>query len=334
MEIGLALPQYDFFSPEREPGRLPWAAVAATARRADDLGFHSLWLSDHLFLDRSRYGGVTGRCPGFDPLPALGALARCTHRARLGTLTLCSPLRPATVTAKQLATIDVLSGGRLVVGVGAGWSEDEFREVGVVFRRPAERLRHLEESIAVLRGMFGGGPFTFAGRYEQAVGAMCLPRPIHRSGQQAGPPIWVGGKGDRLLDLAARLADGWNTAWVVTPDAYRERLEVLDAACERAGRDPAEVARTVGLYSLVGEDEADLARRFERMRATSPEIVGSTSLDEWRPGRLVGTVAEVRSQLEGWAALGVSTVVVSPRPLPFSVPDDDDLEMLALACRL
>ncbi len=330
MEIGLSLPQYDYFAPEPEPGRLPWAPVEATARRAEAFGFHSLWLSDHLFLDRRRYGGRPGRCPGFDPLPALAALARVTHRVRLGTLTLCSPLRPATVTAKQLATLDVLSGGRLTVGVGAGWSEDEFQTVGVPFRGPGERLRHLEESIHVLRGMFGGGPFTFDGRYEKAVGAMCLPRPV----QQPGPPIWVGGKGDRLLDLVARVADGWNTAWLCTPDAYRQRLEVLDAACERAGRDPAAVVRTVGLSSLVGEDDADLVRRFERMRVTSPEVVGRATLDEWRRGRLVGTVDDIGAQLQEWAGLGVSTVIVSPRPFPFAVPDDDDLKVLALACRL
>ena len=330
VDIGLALPQYDFFAPEPEPGRLPWEQVVATAGRADELGFHSLWLSDHLFLDRRRYGGRPGRCPGFDPLPALGALARVTHRARLGTLTLCSPLRPASVTAKQLATLDVLAGGRFTVGVGAGWSEEEFGEVGVPFRRPGERLAHLEESIHVLRGMFGGGPFTFDGRYERTEAAMCLPRPV----QQPGPPIWVGGKGDRLLDVVARLADGWNTAWLVTPDAYQERIDVLDAACERAGRDPASIVRSVGQFSLVGEDDADLARRFERMRATSPEVVGEATLQEWRQGRLVGTVDEVRAQLDEWAGLGVSTIVVSPRPFPFSVPGPDDLEVLALACRL
>jgi probable F420-dependent oxidoreductase len=312
MEIGLALPQYDFFAPEAEPGPLPWEPVAATARRAEELGFHSLWLSDHLFLDRRRYGGRPGRCPGFDPLPALGALARLTRRVRLGTLTLCSPLRSAAVTAKQLATLDVLSGGRLTVGVGAGWSEDEFDLVGVPFRRPRERLRHLEESILVLREMFGGGPVTFDGRYELAVGAMCLPRPV----QRPGPPIWVGGRGDRLLDLAARVGDGWNTAWT------------------RAGRDPAAVALSVGLFSLVGEDEADLQRRFERMRTTSPEVIGPAPLDQWREGRLVGTIDEIVPQLEAWAALGVSTVIVSPAPYPFAVPGDDDLEILASACRL
>ncbi|MEA2901353.1 MAG: hypothetical protein QOH36_1240 [Actinomycetota bacterium] len=330
MEIGLALPQYDFFPPEPGPGPLPWAPVAATARRAEALGFHSLWLSDHLFLDPSRYDGPPGRCPGIDPLPALGALARITHRIRLGTLTLCVPLRPATIAAKQLATIDVLSHGRLTVGLGAGWNAEEFRLAGVPFRRPRQRLRHLEEAILVTRGMFGGGPFTFDGRYEHAVEAMCLPRPV----QQPSPPIWVGGRGDRLLDLVARVADGWNTAWIWTPDAYRERLDVLHAACDRAGRDPSTVTLSLGQYSLVGDDAADLARRFEALQATTPGGLKGASLDEWRRGRLVGTVDEVRDQLDGWAALGVSTLVVSPRPMPFSVPRPDDLEILAHACRL
>jgi probable F420-dependent oxidoreductase len=330
VEIGLALPQYDFLATEPDPGRLPWAVVEATARRAEALGFHSLWLSDHLFLDRGRYGGPPGRCPGFDPLPALGALAQATERVRLGTLTLCAPLRPAAVTAKQLATLDVLSGGRLIVGVGAGWYEDEFRVAGIPFRGPGARLRHLEESIHVLRGMFGGGPFSFEGRYERAVAAMCLPRPM----QRPHPPIWVGGKGDRLLDVVARSADGWNTVWRWTHDTYRARLQVLRNACEGAGRDPASIALSVGLFALVGEDEADLARRFERMRATTPGFPDGATLAKWRRGRLVGTVDGVRAQIEGWAALGVSTVVASPGPFPFAVPTDDGLEILASACRL
>ncbi len=331
MEIGLALPQYDFYSPDTEPGPLPWAPVAATARRAEELGFHSLWLSDHLLLDRARYGAPPARCPGFDPLPALGALARVTTRVRLGTLTLCAPLRPATVTAKQLATVDVLSGGRLTVGVGAGWSEDEFRTAGVPFRPPGERLRHLEEAIHVTRGMFGGGPFSFAGRYENARNAMCLPRPV----QQPSPPIWVGGRGDRLLDLVARLADGWNTVWRWTPETYRQRVRVLHAACDRAGRDPAAISLSVGLFALVGEDEADLARRFNLLRRVTPGGLGGVTLDQWRRGLLVGTVDDLPAQLDAWAAVGVSTVVAAPGAFPYAVPPlSGDLELLAAACRL
>jgi alkanesulfonate monooxygenase SsuD/methylene tetrahydromethanopterin reductase-like flavin-dependent oxidoreductase (luciferase family) len=144
----------------------------------------------------------------------------------------------------------------------------------------------------------------------------------------------VGGRGDRLLGVVARVADGWNAVWVWTPQAYRERLDVLHRACAGAGRDPDTITLSLGLYTLVGEDEADLARRFERLQTTTPGGLGGAALDEWRRGRLVGTVDDVGAQLEGWAGLGVSSLIVSPRPMPFAVPFDDDLEILAAACRL
>ena len=340
MRIGLALPQYDFSVPGEAP--LRWATVAGWARRAEDLGFDSVWMSDHLFLDIERYGGGRAARSGcLDPLVALGALARHTSRVGLGTLTLCAPLRPATVLAKALASLDVISGGRLLVGMGAGWYEPELATVGAGGERPGERLARLAEAVEVLRGMWGGGPYSFDGRHQRAAGAWCLPRPVQRPGFPLsgplgpGPPVWLGGRGDRLLGLAARCADGWNTAWRWTPDAYRERVAVLHAACQEVGRDPASVALSVGLYALVGEDATDLSRRFERLRRSSPPgVVATASLDDWRQGRLVGTVEEVREQLYWWAELGVSTVVVSPGAIPFSVSAPDDVEMVAAACSL
>lgn len=329
MRIGLALPQFDFSVPGERP--LRWSTVVAHARRAEGLGFDSLWLADHLFVDISAWGGPPGRSPAYDPIVALGALARVTRRPRLGTLVLCVPLRPATVLAKALATVDVVAGGRLVVGLGAGWYEEEFVAAGVPFEGPGARLSHLGEACQVLRGMFGGGPFTFSGAHVQARGARCLPRPV----QRPAPPIWVGGRGDRLLDVVARHADGWNTVWAWTPRAYRERLAALDAACERAGRDPSSVTRSLGLYALVGEDRGDLARRFQRLADLAPSgVVGAASVDEWRNGRLVGTVEEVAEQVAEWESLGVDTLVLGAGPLPFAVTAVDDVELLAAACRL
>lgn len=327
MRIGLALPQYDFSVPGEAP--LRWPTVVSWARRAEELGFDSVWLSDHLFLDDRRGvdGGIS-QC--VEPLVGLAALARHTSRVRLGTLTLCAPLRPATVLAKSLATVDVLSGGRLVVGLGTGWYEPELALVEAGDERPGERLARLGEVVDVLRGMAGGGPFSFAGRHAQAVDARCLPVPV----QRPGPPIWLGGNGDRLLGLVARSADGWNTAWRWTPAAYRRRLAVLQRACERHGRDPASVDLSVGLYALVGEDAADLARRFERLRGLWPGVLAGVSLDQWRRGGLVGTVGEVRQQLAEWTAVGVSDVVVSLGAAPFSVSTPDDSEMVAAACSL
>jgi len=150
--------------------------------------------------------------------------------------------------------------------------------------------------------------------------------------QRPTPPIIVGGKGDRLLELVAACADGWNTCWVWTPSAYRERFAVLERACESAGRDPATISRSLGLYALCGEDERDLARRFERLRvSTPPGVLDRTTLDEWRVGRLVGTAEQVREQAAGWAALGVDTLVVGPGAVPFAVTALDDVSLLAEA---
>jgi probable F420-dependent oxidoreductase len=329
MDVGFALPQFDFSVPGERP--LRWETVRGWAARAEDLRFGSVWLADHLFWDIGKYGGQAGPQFGYEPLVTLAALARATSRVRLGTLVLNAPLRPPTVLAKALASLDVLAGGRLIVGLGAGNFEPEYQAAGVPFARPSVRLAQLDEALDVLRGMFGGGPFTFDGAHYRAVEARCLPRPR----QQPHPPLWVGGRGDKLLDLVARQADGWNTVWRWTPDAYRERLDVLEQACERVGRDPTDVTRSLGLYALVGEDEADLARRYERLRRLSPAgVLDGTALSEWRVGRLVGTVAEVREQLGVWSELGVSTLILCAGAVPFSLVGDDDVEMLAAACSL
>ena len=144
--------------------------------------------------------------------------------------------------------------------------------------------------------------------------------------------MFVGGKGDRLLGLVAERADGWNTCWAWTPADYRERLAVLEAACERVGRDPASVWRTLGLYALCGEDRADLERRFERLKASTPAgVLDGVSLEQWRQGRLVGTVQEVREQAEEWESLGVETIIVGAGALPFQVGNLDDVTMLGRA---
>ena len=329
MDIGLALPQYDFSVPGESP--LRWETLLGWAERAEELGFDSVWLSDHLFLDISRYGAAPGDHGCFDPLVALVAIARRTRSVRLGTLTLCAPLRPATMLAKALATLDVVSGGRLTVGLGAGWYEAELTAAGLTLERPGERLARLAESVQVVRGMFGGGPFSFDGRYERAEEARCLPRPV----QRPSPPIWVGGKGERLVELASRHADGWNTAWIWTPEDWAARAAVLDAACEKAGRDPATVVRSVGLHALAGEDEADLARRFRRLQELSPPgVLTGMGLAEWRAGRLVGTVEQVAEQVGRWESLGVSSLVLNAGAVPFALACAEDVELLAEACRV
>jgi probable F420-dependent oxidoreductase len=329
MDIGLALPQFDFSIPGERP--LRWPTVCDWATRAEALGFDSVWLADHLFWDVAKYGGPAARFDVYDPLTGLAAIARLTTRVRLGILVASVPLRPPSVLAKALATLDVICGGRLVAGLGAGNYEPELVAAGVGMEPAPVRLERLEEAIDILGGLFAGGPFTYEGRHYRTVEARCLPTPV----QRPGPQVWVGGKGDRLLDLCGRKADGWNTVWVWTHDDYRQRLDVLDRACERAGRNPASVTKSVGLYTLVGEDQKDLERRFQRLQERSlPGVLEDVTLDEWRVGRLVGTVEQVRDQLARWQELGVGSLVMSVAAVPFSIVDDDAVDLVAAACSL
>lgn len=295
MEIGLALPQYDYGRP------LPWGDVVTAVQRAEALGFASVWLADHLFLGVEKYGGPPGEHFGLDPIVALGALARRTTTIGLGTLVLCAQLRPPKLLVRQLDTLQDIAGGRLLPGAGAGWYQPEYEAAGVPFERPGVRLRQLAE----LLDLFG----------------------------EWGLPRLAGGKGDRFLaEVVAGHAQAWNTVWAWTPEAYEERAHHLDRACEAIGRDPATIQRSLGLYTLVGEDEADLQRRFERLqRRTLPGVVDGMTLDDWKTGRLVGTVEEVRAQVNQWRTLGVSVLIAGLGALPFQAVEPDDLDLLASA---
>lgn len=230
MRIGLALPHYD------APGRpASLDRVVSVAREAERLGFDSVWLSDHLVFDLAKYGGPADKLGVLEPLTTLSVLATQTRTVRLGTMVLCNELRHPAVVAKMAATIDRASDGRLELGIGAGWYEDDFTPFGLPFRRPGIRLARLAESVEVLKLLFDGRPATFEGRHYRLDGAVALPRPL----QSPRPPIWVGGKGDRAIGVAARVADGWNAAWFADVDAYAERAR----HAVRAG-----LRRSIGQY--------------------------------------------------------------------------------------
>jgi probable F420-dependent oxidoreductase len=325
MRFGLALPHYDFSAPDGAP--VSWPRLAASARRAEELGFDSVWLSDHLFLSLERYGGGRERQGSAEPLTALAGLAVATQRVRLGTLVLCAGFRHPAILAKSATTIDLLSRGRLDLGIGAGWYEEEYRSFGYGFGTTGQRFELLEETVEVLALLFEEEPATWKGRHFRLEGAYNHPRPV----QKPRPPLWVGGKGGpRLLNLATRRADGWNTVWTWTVDDYAARARALDATCERAGRDPASVGRSVGLYTLVGEDERDLVRRFRALQRWTPGgALDGELLDDWARDKLVGTAEQVVERLARFAALGVGEMILSAASLPFAVFDDSMVDLFA-----
>jgi probable F420-dependent oxidoreductase len=228
VKIGVALPHY---GDDASVGR-----VVDVAKECERLGFDSVWVSDHLVFDLAKYGGSSDPIGVLDPLTILSVLARETETVRLGTMVLCNEFRHPVVLAKMAATIDLASGGRLELGIGAGWYEPEFVQAGIPFRAPRVRLERLAESVDVLKRLFEGEPVTARGKHYPLDGIALRPRPA----QKPRPTIWVGGKGDRTIALAARAADGWNAAWFSDPKAYRERAGHLGGA---------PVRRSIGQYA-------------------------------------------------------------------------------------
>jgi probable F420-dependent oxidoreductase len=326
VRVGLALPHYDFSFPDGRP--VSWEGIAGWGRRAEELGFDSVYVSDHFFLSLSRYGGSSELYGSVDPLMALAAVATETERVRLGTLVLGAGFRHPAMVAKSAVTIDHLSGGRLDLGIGAGWYEEEYRALGYEFGTLGQRFEILEESVEVLSLLFGEKePVTWQGEHFHLDEAYCRPRPL----QQPRPPLWIGGKGGpRLLRLIARRGDGFNTVWAWTPEVYAERARALDQLCEREGRDPRTVKRSVGLYTVIGQDQRDLEARWRRVQAWVPGGgFEGADLASWGQDKLVGTPDQVLERMAAFAKLGVEELIVSFGPLPFAIPDEEMVELLA-----
>ena len=325
MRVGLALPHYDFSFPDGK--QLSWAALVEAAQRAERLGFDSLWISDHFFLDLARYGGSADPVGTVEPFTALAGLAAVTDRARLGVLVASAPFRHPAHVSKMATTIDLLSGGRFDLGLGAGWYEREFTAFGYPFGSTGERFTDLEESVQVVSALFRDGPVDFEGGTYRLSGAYNHPKPA----QSDGPPIWIGGKGgDRLLRLIARHATGWNLVWRATPEAHRERVDVLRRLAEREARDPDSVRLSIGLYALVGEDERDVASRYQALQKWTPGgALDGEALEDYAAQTLTGTPDQCLDRLSKFAATGVEEVIVAGASLPFAVQDWSMLELIA-----
>jgi F420-dependent oxidoreductase-like protein len=277
--------RFGLFMPQ---GDVPAPALRALAQTAERIGFHSLWVYDHLDDYPSPEQPEV-----LEVFTLLGLLAGWTDRIRLGSLVLCDGYRNPALTAKMAATLDVLSGGRLEFGYGAGWHESETRAYGYEFPPAAARIARMEEGLTIIRGLWSGAPTTFAGAHHRVTAAKCLPRPL----QQPHPPITVGGGGEKLLLRAvARHADVWNYFPIPLP-AYEHKRAVLHAHCAALGRDPATLAQslmvplvTAGREKTV-RDQLEAARRRggtfaydDQLVQGTPDIVVPRLLDYARRG--------------------------------------------------
>ncbi len=326
MRIGLAIPQYGFSLPS---GSITFADTASWATRAEELGFDSVWVSDHLFYSFARYGAGDEPIEAIEPLTTMAGLAAVTERVRFGVIVLCAPFRHPALVAKAAATIDQISGGRVEIGLGAGWLEQEFEAFGYRFGTVGERFAALEDAVAIASGLFAGAdPLSHDGAVWSLHEGRLTPPPV-----QHPIPLWVGGKGGpRLLRVAARSASGWNTVWRVAPDAYSAALDDVRAACEEVGRDPGTFGRSIGLYGIAGRTEDDARQTFERARGSFPgDAMRDETWESWRADTLSGSIEQVRERADAFAALDVAELVVSPWTLPFTVREPEQVDLFAEA---
>ena len=259
MEIGVHLPH---IGPHADR-----ATLIEFARRMEALGFDSLWVSDHVVLPRayeSRYPyHPSGRLPWtelplLEPVATLLFIAGVTERVRLGTTVLVVPMRNPVLLAKTLATLDVLSGGRLILGAGTGWLREEFDALDAPFERRGARM---DEYLAVIKNLWAKDDPSFAGRYYRLGNVACLPRPL----QKPHPPIWIGGNTAPALRRAARLGDAWHAA-APSVEVVESALPALHEEARAAGRDPASLQITARTGLPADEEPDATVERLGRFR--------------------------------------------------------------------
>lgn len=269
---------------------LDWAALRARAQHIERLGYESLWLDDHFwFPTRPDEAHL-------DAMTALTGLAATTERLVLGPLVLCQSYRSPGLLAKMAATLAQIAGGRLVLGLGAGWMEEEYRAYGYPFPPPRARLEQLAEALQVLRALWTEPRATFAGVHYRVTDAPQLPKPGRL-------PVVLGGASERVLRLAARHADGWNLPNPAWRDlaAKRRRLREL---CVQVGRDPADVEVSEQVMVVLVDNEAGIPAARERV---ARELAGFVQLD----GDVhLGTAEMVADALRARVALGVERLMV------------------------
>ncbi len=274
LKVGLQLPEVERVA--------PWRDLATMARVAEEVGFDSLWVGDHLLY---HYPDEEPKGP-WEAWSILAGLAAITERVELGPLVACTAFHNPAMLAKKADTIEEMSGGRLILGLGAGWNEPEFRAFGYPYDHRVDRF---EEALTIIRGLLRDGHVDFAGTYYQVRDCELLPR----GPRPGGPPLMIGSEGPRMLRLALPHMASWNAwyAWFGNrPDGLAPLREKVDAACADVGVDPASIERTcaafVALKGALGRPSGNTANR-----GVSP---------------LAGTSEELAAYLRAYAAAGIS----------------------------
>jgi F420-dependent oxidoreductase-like protein len=285
-----------------------WQTAVDAARLIEELGYDSLWVYDHFHnVPRPAHEAV------FECWTTIAALSQVTSRVRLGQMVGCNSYRQPSVLAKITATVDVISGGRLDWGIGAGWYENEYKGYGFEFPAPKVRIGMLRETVEIVKSMWTDEETSYDGRYYTLERANCDPKPL----QDPHPPIWIGGGGEQLtLRVVARHADVANFGG--KPHEWAHKAEVLKGHCKDVGRDYDEIRKTISGEMMVRETEAEID-------AIGTKSLWGEPLDSWKAGNLVGTPEQVAEKLQAYIDLGCTGFV----PWCADYPDTESLRLFA-----
>jgi F420-dependent oxidoreductase-like protein len=284
-----------------------WAKSVEIAQLAEDLGFDSLWVYDHVHnVPKPAEEAV------FEAWTTLAAISQRTERIMLGQMVGCAPYRNPALLAKITANIDVISGGRLIWGIGAGWYRNEFAGYGYDFASPADRIRAMAETVEIVTGLWKEPSFSYQGRYFTLDRAQCDPKPL-----QDRPQVLIGGGGEQLtLRVVARLADAANFGG--NPEQFAHKCEVLKGHCKDLGRDYDTLAKTWAPDILIRESAAAL-------QAENITSLWGEDFASWQAGNLVGTVEQVIEKIVEYVRLGCTGFY----PWCRDYPDTESMELFA-----
>ena len=293
LQLGLLLRFGEHYSRIGDP--IHWPELRSLARLAEDVGLDTLWCDDHFLYDTfpetaPQHGRVRGM---WDAFTLLSALAEATRRVTLGPFVACTSYRNPAHLAKIADTLDDISGGRLILGLGAGWNQIEYDAFGYPFDHLASRF---EEALKIVVPLLREGYVDFEGTYYQA--RDCELRP--RGPRPHGPPIWIGASKPRMLRLVARYADAYNTTWYTSPEPMAERFASVDAACREVGRDPATLLHTTGCYVALPAPGEEPPPQLRARIVATPESLAEQLHAFHRAGASHLTIS-----LEPWNAVGL-----------------------------
>jgi len=294
MDLGIQVePQFGF----------KFEDVLAIAHDGEAAGFTRLWLSDHLFL-----GPDSAQTDCLEAWTLLAALAVQTKRIRIGPMVTAQSYRNPALLAKIAAGVDVMSGGRLDFGIGAGWKEIEYRAYGYDFPDAPTRVTQMAETLEICTRMWKEDRATYHGKHYRIDGALCSPKPLQRP-----LPIWIGGSKPRVMRTAAKFAHAFNlNVSASSPAEFPDRMRDLDEACRAVKREPKTLLRSTFLIACVGKTRAEADARRDVLAARAK--MDRTSFVGSRPGLVRGIADEARATLAAYAAKGIAHANIMFQP--------------------